>query len=884
MRAHRPVDTRAAMLRTILFIYGFTGIVSFILLMILPQDYSALQWVCVGFIVSAAVMLWLLQRDRVTLVAYCLVVTFFVWVTLAQLVATGTLGAGITGYVLVIVLAGMVLSPGALRTVTASSVVAIVLIGYSFQPLTFFTDSAVQLKAVTYSVSCIVAGWLFLLLRRHTNMALESSEAYFESAIHAARDMVTVVGPDQLIQYDSPSVERILGYAPGQRVGHHWSNYAHPDDVQRTADDWLSMVSDPQTSSPPVPIRVLHANGAWIDTECTVQYLPNLRDASAPNLLVSVRDIRQRKRAEAELEQRMAFERLVADISAHFMALPMSGTAPIDEGILYALKRVGEFMDADLALLFQISDDRVLNRNTHIWSAPGMEAQGVLRPATLLDDNGGWWLNKLVTHGLIYFPDLNEPLPPDTPQDIQPILQAKGVRSLMSVPLIRNGVILGELGLDAFRQPLRYSDENVRLVRVVAELIGGAIERQRAAAALKAERNSLEQRVNERTHELQQLLEVARTMSSELALEPLLQLVLAGIKNTVGYSSSAIAELVGGTRIHTLAADGPDASTRMISSAWRYDPQQDIHFQQLVEEHMPVLIPDVSADTPYAIAHRARYLRTIGELPSYLKSSLYLPLIARDEYIGHMALHSEEPGYFTQARADLAFAFARQAAVAIENARLHEEAMQNAAMSERRRLARELHDSVSQALFGIVLGSRTAMQLGAKTPAEGALKYVLDLSEGALAEMRALIFELRPESLETDGLLMALDKQATALAARHNLKVHLNLDTQEPALDIKAKEALYRIALEAIQNTIKHAHASEVTLSLQVLADSVRLQIADNGRGFDAQKTVQGHYGLSIMHERAEQFGGSLRVATADSGTQVTVELPLLRQAALASE
>jgi signal transduction histidine kinase len=221
---------------------------------------------------------------------------------------------------------------------------------------------------------------------------------------------------------------------------------------------------------------------------------------------------------------------------------------------------------------------------------------------------------------------------------------------------------------------------------------------------------------------------------------------------------------------------------------------------------------------------------------------------------------------------------ADQAALAIENAQLRASSAQAAAMAERSRLARELHDSVSQALFGISLGTRTSLELLASDPtkARDPMDYVLALADASMAEMRALIFELRPESLQTEGLHAAFHKQAAALVARHKINVQTHLSGSEADLPIHVKEAIYRIGLEAIQNTIKHAHASDVVLTVERPSDnSVVLQIEDNGGGFDARGDFPGHFGLKTMRERAESLAGQFHVTSElGKGTCIRVRIP----------
>ena len=154
------------------------------------------------------------------------------------------------------------------------------------------------------------------------------------------------------------------------------------------------------------------------------------------------------------------------------------------------------------------------------------------------------------------------------------------------------------------------------------------------------------------------------------------------------------------------------------------------------------------------------------------------------------------------------------------------------------------------------------------------LEYVLSPSEPGLVEMRAFIFELRPEALEPEGLTSALEKQAAALRARHEINVRTSLG-EEPALPPESKEALYRIAQEALQNTIKHAGATNVGLGVGHANGSVTLDVSDDGAGFDPTGAFPGHLGLKSMRERAERLGGTLEIQSAPGeGTRIRVRIP----------
>jgi len=253
-----------------------------------------------------------------------------------------------------------------------------------------------------------------------------------------------------------------------------------------------------------------------------------------------------------------------------------------------------------------------------------------------------------------------------------------------------------------------------------------------------------------------------------------------------------------------------------------------------------------------------------------------VPMMYRNNAIG--ALNVFYPRGKNPGQMEIVFltAIAGQAAVATENSRLFAEAKEKAILEERQRLARELHDSVSQALYGIALGARTARTLLDRDPAQAAepLDYVLSLADAGLAEMRALIFELRPETLETEGLLPALSKQIDSVRARHGLEIEAEW-CDEPDFPYEIKETVYRIAQESLNNIVKHARARRVDLRLSCGEDEIVLEVGDDGVGFSSEETFPGHLGLRSMRERAMRLGGTLQVeSTLNQGTRIRAHIP----------
>jgi PAS domain S-box-containing protein len=264
------------------------------------------------------------------------------------------------------------------------------------------------------------------------------------------------------------------------------------------------------------------------------------------------------------------------------------------------------------------------------------------------------------------------------------------------------------------------------------------------------------------------------------------------------------------------------------------------------------------------------------------QAGVFLPLSWQNRVFGFLAVFLVA-GLAGPTEEELAFytALADQAAVAVTNTRLASQARQAATLEERARLARELHDSVSQGLFSMTMHARAAQVSMAQAglSEDGALgrsiAELAELTRGALAEMRALIFELRPAALAEEGLVTALRKQAAALTAREQLMITVDGPEEPLSLLEGAEEHLYRIACEALRNVINHAGAERVTVSLIDDADRLRVEVRDDGAGFDQAITRSGHLGLGTMAQRAATIGGQLEISsTPGTGTTVVVSVP----------
>ncbi len=263
-----------------------------------------------------------------------------------------------------------------------------------------------------------------------------------------------------------------------------------------------------------------------------------------------------------------------------------------------------------------------------------------------------------------------------------------------------------------------------------------------------------------------------------------------------------------------------------------------------------------------------------------MRSLLGVPIVSKGTVIGAFYLTGKKKTKeFSDADQSLIERFAAHAAIVVENARLFEQSRELSVVEERNRLARDLHDSVTQTLFSLSLTAEAAAELidGSPERAKLQVRKVAELARGSLQEMRSLVFQLRPGDLASEGLVPTLRKHLEIVERVND--AHVELDVRgERRLDPDLETALFRIVQEALNNAVKHARSRRLHVELQMTDGVVRCVVSDDGVGFKptALPVRTKHLGLTSMEERARELGGSLRIDSAPGeGTTVSVEVPL---------
>ncbi|WP_432987329.1 GAF domain-containing protein [Dactylosporangium sp. CA-233914] len=367
--------------------------------------------------------------------------------------------------------------------------------------------------------------------------------------------------------------------------------------------------------------------------------------------------------------------------------------------------------------------------------------------------------------------------------------------------------------------------------------------------------------------ELREVSAAVLAVTAHLSVREVLQTIVSAARRLLGARYAALGIPDGNGSFREFLADGlTDEQWRAIGPI----PRQHGLLGVMLSDPHPVRSADIRTHPRfegYPAAH--------PEMVDFLG----MPIVDGDEILGELFLADKEDGPFDADDEELLKLLAAHAAIAIVNARLYERGRELSIVQERQRIARELHDAVTQKLFSLRLTAEAAAALVSRDPDRAAaeLDTVRRLAAEATAELKSIVVGLRPVDLAGDGLAAALRRQAELLDRVHAARVTFATDAV-PRLAAAREEAAYRVAQEALHNALRHADAGHIAVELRRAGPGVVLTVADDGRGFDAGRVGGAHrrrLGLASMRERARAAGGRLLIRSRPGeGTTVTMEVP----------
>jgi two-component system, NarL family, sensor histidine kinase DevS len=538
--------------------------------------------------------------------------------------------------------------------------------------------------------------------------------------------------------------------------------------------------------------------------------------------------------------------------------------------------RLRALLEAGIALTSELSLDAVLQRLVETaaeLTAARYAALGVIDPT-------GHLLERFITHGIDDETSTTIGEPPhgrgilgvlirdrqplrlhDLTQDPRSVGFPPGhppMRSFLGVPVVLRGVAFGNLYLTEKAGGADFTDDDEELVKVLA-----------AQAAVAVENARLYESATRWSRQLESLNEIGNALASEVELPALLELIATRLRELVGSRLVLIALPYGRGRLRVESASGEGEENVLGMSLEVETSKLGRVFERRRSERVDSLFDDPEVDQ---IAARRLSATT----------ALYVPLVVRDRSIGVLNAVDKlegEPRRFSDDDLRLAEAFAARAAIAVDlSERITRDALRRVVEAqevERRRLARELHDEIGQDLTSLLLGLRTLEEAGAPEDQRKSVAVLRDMVVTALHDVRRLAVELRPKALDDFGLVPALERLATTFAEQTGMSVDVEDRLVGERLAPDAETALYRIVQEALTNTVKHAHARNVSILLIWRDGRAAAVIEDDGQGFDPKAQTEG-LGLLGMRERLALLDGDLVIESGPGGTTLVAEVSAL--------
>ena len=622
-----------------------------------------------------------------------------------------------------------------------------------------------------------------------------------------------------------------------------------------------------------------------------------------PHLHLSVlRDVTERKRAEKQLRQQANRTEALASISQALAAAPLD-TRVVMETITREL--AGWIGDSAVLRLFDESGAPI---SPAAYYDPDPEMYAVLK--SVLENEPERMAEAMETQvlrngGTILAPQIG-------PRQIRDLLnpsywklaEEAGMHSLVMAPVRVQGAVAGYLVLvrnDDDEEP--YTEEDLVFLLDIADRAGLTITNARLY-------EELEQRVQQRTAELSQRTAELSQRTAELSrANAQLQQEIAEreLAEAAEREQRALAQaLASSAAALNQTLDLEDVLDRILENLENVAPHDVAHVMLREGEEVRVARLVCRQETPAAVEtsrrlddlplmqrmlysgcglviseldgkHGAHNVPFMKEMRSYAGA----PIRHRGETIGFLHVGSLTPGFYTSDHLKWLNAFAQHAAVALLNARLYQRAQELAAVEERQRLARELHDAVVQTLWSMTIIADVLPNMWQKDAEKGMerLQRLRSLTRGALAEMRALLVELRPAILEEHDLEELLQQLLEAAGSRTQATIRFATGDRSAGgrcrLPLAVQYACYRIAQEAFNNVIRHAYPSCIELQLLCDEGHIELCVRDDGVGFAPEQVGPNHMGLSIMRERAAEVGACFKLETAEGqGTTVKVSWP----------
>jgi PAS domain S-box-containing protein len=717
----------------------------------------------------------------------------------------------------------------------------------------------------------LILSWLYIAGQQRLRRRIQRSEERLSLALAATNSGIWEYYPQTKEAFYDTRWFTMLGYEPGSLPSEYksWADLLHPEDRQRTERTVHRHVVNGQDYT--LEFRMRTGDGDWRWISSSGKIVERDSAGSALRIVGTHVDITERKRIRAELErayqtlERRVQERTKELAVLNSIAAVVSRSLDLGEIMESALEKTMEASDLQSGAAYIMEDEtRTLVLMAHRGlSEPFVDhTSRIPLEAALAGKN-------LSTEQPVIWPMAEYP-----EGELKSLITEEGLKLVIGVPVTSKERLLGGLIISS-RTPRSVSAEESSLFMAIGRQIGLAVENARL---YELERTKHEEEERRRTV-AEGMREILAVLNSNRPLQETLDFIINQTCRVTGSDAASLLQREAGDEPFIIQSScGLDADyvSTIRFSAGRGGAGRALKTRQ------PVVLSDAAAfvdqvahdpDSEYQEEKKALELM----IERGFHALLSVPLVIKEEDYGGITLYYREAREFSEEEIQLATSVADQAALAIENARLRTQAERAAAFAERSRLARELHDSVTQSLYSIALYAEAVTRMLASGSGSEAAEHLHELRETALEalrEMRLLIFQLSPPLMDEGGLVGAIQVRLDAVEARGGMDVNLQVEGEEH-LSPPVRRELYQIAQEALNNALKHARAQAVRVILDFRDPDIRLEVSDDGCGFDLTEAKKGGgLGLRGMKERIQAIGGTLHIESSPGkGTMVSVRV-----------
>lgn len=558
--------------------------------------------------------------------------------------------------------------------------------------------------------------------------------------------------------------------------------------------------------------------------------------------------IRQRKQAEADLARRLEIEQVLTSLSGQLLQ-PEDATDLLQE----TLRGLGQLVHARRMLLVHLDgDNNPLDDSFVQWHEPELTALPPELPTQFITAFPWLWQQMQRGEPVLWNEDVELP---ETAVPDRTALAEHNIETLALFPMMGESELTAVLIYSNFTTQ---QEDNQRILQLGANLIENMLRRETSLALL-------EKRVAARTKDLTALFDFTMLTSKAETVTDMLEPALRHIADTTHCQAICVHLFSEDETLNLAAQLGlPDSALSSLSevtvspavtSLLKFTEKQALLAEQ---PNVPSILPDAF---------------NLSRFHTYLGSQLRV----RGRPIGFLSAYRVEKRPFTMNEISLLVVLAEQLGVLVENHHLQQQAEQMAVVGERQRLARELHDSITQSLYSQTLfarAARYALEDDDDAKVQDSLQQLELGAMSTLKEMRLLLFQMKPLALADLSLQAAIEQRFDDVERRLNIQAVCHIPAQ-PEFSDEVISELYRVIMEALNNSLKHAAANEVQVALQIETDTAVLTITDDGLGFDVNQIKSG-MGLKYMSERVSKIQGQINIASSpEDGTKVIIEVPV---------